>query len=654
MKRFLLLLVVTSIGFVSKAQIRYLVKFKDKGTSPYSIYSPTNYLSPRAIARRTRYSINIDSLDLPVTPRYIDSVRLAGSVTILNVSKWLNQVSIQTTDAAALAKINSFPFVQSASQIAARTTSTNGGIEIFQENANGRLQADYYNYGQSYGQIHIHNGEFLHNIGLRGQGMQIGMLDGGFTNYNTITAFDSVRNSGGFLDVYNFILKNTNLNTASHGLNCLSTIATNLPGQMVGTAPKASFYLYVSEDVGSEYPIEEHNWVCAAERVDSAGGDVISSSLGYNTFDPPLNTQDHTYAQMNGRTTMAAIGATIGARKGLLILNSAGNSGQDSWHYIITPADADSILAVGAVDVNRNVAGFSSYGPASDGRVKPDVASVGVNTYVVGTTGVIGTNNGTSFACPNMAGLATCLWQGFQEFNNIKILKALQQAGDKYTAPDNRTGYGIPDVKKATMNLLKDFATGAATQTTCKTTLSWNSKDAAGMRYEIERQVPGSSSFVKIGTQLGSGAVFSNHSYTYADSLINVQAGTINYRIKQFIDTNTATAVSDYIVTKTVNLGASCVTTGVNTIPFSDNTLLLIPNPAHNTVTLKLTTSSLIQTIQVQIVDALGKLIATKNSNATTVTTTLPIDITALAKGKYFLSVYANGKLLGTKELVKL
>src|SRR5215831_2861328 len=198
MKRMIVcLLILLSIAQSSKAQpTTYTIKFKDKGTNPFSISNPSAYLSARSIARRNRYHIAIDSTDLPVTPRYVDSVRLAGAVTILNVSKWLNSITIQTTDAAALNKINSFSFVQTSSPIAARLGVTNRNK--FDEETAGSLPvtlremgvaSDYFDYGSSLGQVHIHNGEFLHNIGLRGQGMYIGMLDAGFFNYTTLRAF---------------------------------------------------------------------------------------------------------------------------------------------------------------------------------------------------------------------------------------------------------------------------------------------------------------------------------------------------------------------------------------------------------------------------------------------------------------------------------
>src|SRR6185295_19928423 len=237
-------------------------------------------------------------------------------------------------------------------------------------------------------------GEFLHNIGLRGQGMQIAMLDAGYLSYTTLRSLDSVNQNGQILGTWDFVNRETSVTEDYlHGMQCLSTIAANIPGQFIGKAPKANFMLYRTEDVNSEYPIEEFNMVCGMERADSAGADVISASLGYSEFDDA--SFNHTYSQMNGNTTIAAIGADLAAKKGILFVNAAGNEGGSAWHYIMTPADGDSVLAIGAVNTSGAVGSFSSYGPSSDGQVKPDVASVGVNAMVQSTNNTVATGSGT-------------------------------------------------------------------------------------------------------------------------------------------------------------------------------------------------------------------------------------------------------------------
>lgn len=471
-KNYLLILLFLFFSLNSSAQFtRYIVRFKDKAGTPFSINDPSQFLSARAIARRSRQHVAIDETDLPVVPRYIDSVRLSGNVTILDESKWLNQVCIATTDSVALAKINTFPFVittqplkrMAASQITLKNES-DGSVNRnkFNEQINNvtnvaspsGITGNYYSYGNSFGQINIHNGEYLHNKGFHGEGMLIAILDAGFYHYQSLPAFDSVNANHQVLDTYDYVHNDSSVNEQYfHGMQCFSTIAGNIPGELVGSCPKANFLLYESEDVTSESPVEEQYWAAAAERADSAGADVITTSLGYSTFDNPIF--NYTYADMNGHTTLIAQEASMAARKGMIVLAAAGNEGDDSWHYITTPADADSIISVGAVDNTGTVAAFSSYGPSSDGRVEPVAASVGVGTAVSSTTGPITTGDGTSFATPNLAGLVTCLWQAFPGFTNMEIINAVIKSSSIYNDPDDRIGYGIPDFEKAYDNLLQ-------------------------------------------------------------------------------------------------------------------------------------------------------------------------------------------------------
>ncbi len=659
-KKLLWLCFVLFVTQSAQSQLnRYIIRFKHKGNSPFSISNPQAYLSAKAITRRTNYNISIDSTDLPVTPRFIDSIRNAGAVTILNVSKWLNSVTIRTTDAAALTKINSFPFVQSATAIAAKVHSVSADDldtenEITSTQRSARTLADFFNYGFSSNQIKMHNGQFLHNIGLRGQNMVIGVLDGGFQNYLTVKSFDSARGNGQILGVYDFVLKDSSVNEDdAHGMQCFSIIAANIPGQFVGSAPKANFYLFRSEDVATEFPIEEHNWVCAAERLDSLGGDAISSSLGYSDgmTDPSFN---HTYSEMNGNTTMAAIGADLAAKKGILVMNAAGNQGNESFKRLATPADGDSVLAVGAVNASGVPASFTSLGPTSDGQVKPDVASQGVGTTLQLANNNIGSGNGTSFATPNIVGLAVCLWQGFRESNNMKIIYALRASGSRASNPNDTIGYGIPDVKKAMFFLLKDFASSTATIANCKTTINFISKDLAGMNYEIERKLPGENSFSKVGQVAGSGNIFSNKSYVFTDSLINAQAGNIAYRIRQVIDTAIASFAADYIDTVNVTLSASCITTSIPGVAVNDNRLQLLPNPAFSFVTVRINTAQPIPQLQIKIFNGKGQQVATVQKNKAAGTVDFTVSMANLASGQYFVSVYNGSTIISTKVLLKL
>ncbi len=288
------LLFLFLVSFLFSAEIeaqysRFIVHFRDKAATTHSLSTPASFLSQRAIERRTRQNISIDSTDLPVPINYIEQVSDVPNVIVLNVSHWLNAMSIQTTDANAIHAINALPFVLHTSAIAARPFP--GLNDKFPEEIHpltttaskpGDIESNYYNYGgNSFNEIHLHNGEFLHNIGLRGQGLQIALLDGGFFNYTNLDAFDSVNANGQVLSTWDFVNRESSVTEDNaHGMMCLSVIAANIPGAMVGKAPKANFHLFRTEDVGSEYPIEEFNWACGAENADSMGADIISSSLG--------------------------------------------------------------------------------------------------------------------------------------------------------------------------------------------------------------------------------------------------------------------------------------------------------------------------------------------------------------------------------------
>ncbi|HEX5155153.1 MAG TPA: S8 family serine peptidase [Parafilimonas sp.] len=460
-QKILLLALLCITGSVLFAQYpKYVVVFKDKNNSPYRLDKPRKYLSAKAVQRRTTYNIAVDSSDLPVNPSYISQVLAQGPVTYLSQSKWLNQILIYTTSAAAVNAIKSLPFVRNVNPVGPASTTFKTSNDKFKETIgpldrskliSKSIVANRYDYGSSYGQIHIHNGEFLHNKGFTGKGIVITIIDAGFYHYKSIAAFDSTRAHNRFLGEKDFVDFDGNVNEDNdHGELCLSTIAANVPGVMVGTAPNASFWLLRSENVNSEYPIEEHNWAAAAEFADSVGTDLISSSLGYMQFDDAQF--NHTYNDFYKNSTMVSRAATFAAKKGIIVTNSAGNEGGSSWKYLLFPADDDSVCAVAATNVNGNIASFSSYG--YPGKIKPNIASVGSGTTLYASYGLT-SGSGTSFSNPNINGLIACLWQAFPEFNNMKILKAVYKSADRFKTPDDRYGFGIPNMRKAYNILLK-------------------------------------------------------------------------------------------------------------------------------------------------------------------------------------------------------
>ena len=630
---------------------RYIIKIKNKNSNSFSISNPLQFLSQRSIDRRNRYSIKYDETDLPITLSYIDSIRLSGNVTILNTSKWLNQVCIQTTDAAALNKINNFSFVLSASPIAARFVQQVQSINKQLDTLNLLIPvnytnkplspADYYNYGQSYAQIHLNNTEFLHNHGFKGEGMQLSLMDGGFYHYQSLPTFDSVRSNNQILGTYDFVNNKVNVNEGNaHGMNCFSTIAANMPGTFVGTAPKTSFYLFVTEDVNSEYPIEEQNWAAAAERADSLGVDVFSVSLGYNTFDN--SSLNHSYADMNGKTTIMARAAAYAAKKGIIVTVSAGNDGNSSWRYIATPADADSVLTVGAVNTSRQIASFSSYGPTSDGRIKPDVAAVGVNAIIANpNTGNPAYGSGTSFACPIMAGVTTCLWQAFPEINNIGIIDALHRSADRFATPDNRTGYGIPDAKKAFVFLIKKLYKQQITiNNNCKTSIKFSIKAASDMNVFVERKLPADIDYKVISSQHAT-ADFVLTNFSYDDDLnIFKNNMAIQYRIKMAIGSDT----TFYLDSATINYIPTCSIVNKEGI-------IISPNPVTDKLSVTITKNNT-STASIEVYSLNGQKVYYLNNQTVTGTQVFTIPMKHLNAGIYLISVFINDKKEYTKKVL--
>jgi serine protease AprX len=650
MKKIILILIVTFCYLQSTtAQSRYIVRFKDKGTSPFSFANPSAYLSNRAIQRRVRYGIAIDSMDLPVTPRYVDSVRLAGVVTILNTSKWLNQVTIRTIDPIAISKINSLPFVQVMSVAANRMAETNvpvnkvldgvDDVPLAPNPTTAKTTLDVFNYGSANNQVKIHQGEFLHNHGFRGEGMQVSVLDAGFYHYLTLPTFDSVRINNQIINIYDFVANETSVDEDhTHGMNCLSSIAANLPGVFVGTAPKANFCLYRTEDVASETRIEEHNLAAGYERADSMGVDVCSVSLGYNTFD--IASQDYTYANMNGNTTMSAIATDIAAKKGMLPVVAAGNEGAKVWHYLITPGDADSALTVGAVNNAGVVASFSSYGPASNGKIKPNLAAVGQGAIVASpSTGLPVSGNGTSFATPNLAGLTTCLWQAFPEYNNMTIIDAMQKSATKATAPDDRVGYGIPDMKKAFVTLQTKSYTQNIVTTGCTLNATMNIKYDNSMTVVIEKKLSNQAVFTAYKTIAGAGT-FTNKNVSFNDVFDTQSGGVVSYRVRVDIGTDTSFFIS------TINLTAPAICVNpideikINPNPIVDVANVIISRAAPAKMSIVVTNSAGQRVYETTYQQASGAIVKT-------------IDMQKLARGIYFITVLANDKKVETRRVFK-
>jgi len=451
---------LSSIAFAQVAPDKYWVKFTDKTNTPYSIDNPEEFLSQKAINRRNAQGIPIVNNDLPVDPAYIAFVVNTGA-TLLNVSKWFNSVTVFTDDPLVADAIGELPFVMSVDKAGKKykpgeeTEKPFSENETFSEIKNnnpnkGNTSTQSYDYGEGFNQINMLNGIAMHDLGYDGAGMTIAVLDAGFTNADELAAFDSLWINNQILGYKDFAdpLEPDIFASHTHGTSVLSTMGANLPGQLVGTAPQAGYWLLRSEYGPSEYLIEELNWASAAEFADSVGADIINSSLGYTTFDDP--SQDHSYQDMDGNTTPITIAADLAASKGIIVVNSAGNSGGDAWLYIGAPADGDGVFSIGAVNSEGNYASFSSIGPTYDGRIKPDVVAQGKGSKIISAySGSVVSGNGTSFSSPITAGMVACLWQANPGRRNTEIMEAIRQSASLANDPTAFLGYGIPDYLKA-------------------------------------------------------------------------------------------------------------------------------------------------------------------------------------------------------------
>lgn len=455
MKRFFIALLLIGITLWGVAQNPncYRIYLSNKNNSPYSISNPSAFLSPRAIAKRTTYNIPVTTQDLPVNEAYINQIKaFDANIQVLSTSKWLNTVVIYCPNPAHIPGIQNLGCVQHIVPVANLPFSKEGGFVIPQTIDNDKFGTNGtkdFSYGDSYDQIKVHRGDSLHNLGFRGEGMLIAVFDAGWNGFDTISHFQPLYANGQIWGTRDMIPGVNNVYTGhGHGTSVTSIIASNIEGQLVGTAPMANYYFIRSENPWSEQPIEEDFWAAAAELADSLGADVINSSLGYTTFsDFPQG--DMTPQQNDGISSVSSLAATIAGQKGIVVVISAGNERGSDWGFIGRPADAIDVISVGAMDKDSIIAPFSSYGPSADMRVKPDITAVGWNTWVSTTNGNIVQGNGTSFSGPVIAGLSACLWQSLPHLNAIELMDVIRQHGHIYNNPDNDFGYGIPDFFQA-------------------------------------------------------------------------------------------------------------------------------------------------------------------------------------------------------------
>lgn len=426
----------------------YRVYFTDKGDKVAG-YSVNDLLSARAIARRQKAGIPVpDFRDLPVNKSYLDKISQMG-LTLHTTSKWMNTALFKSQSSIDINTLLGLDFVNNV-----KTVKTPGRKSGYSHKLDFETeQAALPPFDRPLTMI---NGNPMHSSGYDGKDIMIAVLDGGFINADLISSLTDLRARNGILLTYDFVKKKVPVyNASTHGTAVLSVLAGKLTGKIEGTAPGADYLLLKTEDVESEFPCEEDFWAAGAEYADSVGADIISSSLGYFNFDDP--SLNYKYQDLNGNTAFVTRVADIAASKGILVVNSAGNERTNNWKHIIFPSDGDSVLAAGAVDGNKIIADFSSAGPSSDGRIKPDNVAMGVAITVQTSQSLTGLASGTSFSCPVLSGISACLMQAVPDANNADIISVLHSSADRYFIPDSLYGYGLPDIVTALITLQKRY-----------------------------------------------------------------------------------------------------------------------------------------------------------------------------------------------------
>lgn len=444
---------IVLLGQTSPLEYRFRVYLKDKGSEmEYSVDNPQSFLSKRAIERKRKERVDIDSTDFPVSKNYLQIIANSGG-KIVSKSKWFNTCVVQLKDSLQIEAVRLLPFVDSVKYI------WRGNDQRTTHLMRPRLEPSFCEdtvsekdfFGISREQFALHKADRMIKAGFRGKGIAIAVIDAGFTNVDVIPYFAKY-NLLGYKD---FVPNGSLFSANDHGTKVLSTMAVNQPYLMIGSAPEASYWLLRSEDSQSEFPVEEDFWVEAIEFADSVGVDIVNTSLGYSDFDDP--SLSYRYEQMNGSTSLMTRAADKAFEKGILLVCSAGNEGNKPWRKITVPADAFHALTVGAVLLDSTIAKFSSLGPTADGRIKPDLVSAGVGVATVNQNGVVGWSNGTSFSSPFLAGLVASLWSIHPQLTRTDILHALKESADRCNRPDTVFGYGIPDFSKAMKTVLESI-----------------------------------------------------------------------------------------------------------------------------------------------------------------------------------------------------
>lgn len=427
---------------------RYVVYFTDKADTEYDVNVPAAFLSAKAIVRRQNQNIEITEEDFPVNASYVTGIKNLG-VKAYFTSRWMNAVLVEAT-ALQIETIEAQSYVLKT-DYAAPGEKLSATPEPENTTRANNPPANTSNLNSNH-QLSMLFANTMHSEGITGEGVWIAVLDDGFEDANLSAAFSHTFENGKLKDVFDFITGGQNVfQYDDHGTGSWSCLGANYDTEVIGTGYNADISLYVTEDLFSEYRIEEYNWLFAAERADSAGVDIITSSLGYSDFDD--SAMDYTLSNLDGKSSIISQAADMAIKRGILVVTSAGNSGASStWPYVSMPADVENIISVGALDSNYDLVNFSSIGPTNDDRIKPEVVALGAGVTLISDGNVVAQKNGTSFAAPLIAGFAAGLWQKFPTLTNLELRNLILSSSDNFSTPNNRIGYGLPDYNVAVGN----------------------------------------------------------------------------------------------------------------------------------------------------------------------------------------------------------
>lgn len=439
------------IGFFSYSgsilgQDRYAIHYLYKPQTLYDIDRPGDLVSQRAIDRRVKGGILMDSTDLPVSPKYVEEISPLVE-SIYYHSKWLN-ASVVVATAEQVEKLSGMPFIEKVELV---------GLGFYPAGQQGKNEASKslnFRIKSKNNKAYEFQNDILgipamHGEGFNGAGIMIAVFDAGFLNTDKIPGMKHLFEEDRIVATRDFVFPGSTdvFRSDVHGTASLSVMASHEPTKLVGGAFGAHYILCITEDARSEFRIEEYNWVKGAEFADSLGVDIINSSLGYNRFDHPA--MNYAPEDMDGQTAIVSQGATLAAQKGILIVSSAGNEGNGSWKTLTAPADAKGILSVGSVNNDLSRSSFSSIGPTYDGRIKPELAAFGSGVTVWRQPEEPNTSSGTSFTSPQIAALAAGLWQARPEWTLEQVILNLLRSGSLADAPDNELGFGVPNFMDA-------------------------------------------------------------------------------------------------------------------------------------------------------------------------------------------------------------